>query len=337
MGKSIVFTLLRLVAQLLSLGIFVLQLFFLFPILASYMNVSQFPKLVSLLHYEQEIFTQVHAIIAHYIPTKFKNYDITRGLVIVTLFIVDSIFLKMSMVFRRKEQYYRQKGTYDSFVEEAKIPENSPLLKPLKAKLDLIETAKRKDRKRLIMDFMAIKSKLEELRRELSFLSIDVVDSTGMKKNEDPLAISADFYRYNDMLNDILKENKCVRFAMTPDGTMACFPTVNHAISAAQEILHQLIDFNRSQKSIKRDFAVRIGINAGPIYFDEDEPLETISDRVIDIAGHLQKHAEPNTIYIAKAIMPTSEVNGSFVEIEKIIDEQKIYRWEPKPATLSKA
>jgi hypothetical protein len=45
-------------------------------------------------------------------------------------------------------------------------------------------------------------------------------------------------------------------------------------------------------KLIKTDFSVRCGVNAGFVYFDETTPLE--ADRVIDVAGHMQKYADPS-------------------------------------------
>ena len=72
---------------------------------------------------------------------------------------------------------------------------------------------------------------------------------------------------------------------------------------------------------------VRCGINQGYVYFDEAIPLEEISDRVIDIAGHMQKNAPPNKICIAKpAIEPLQERNG-FVPAGRVVDGYEVYMW----------
>ena len=58
-------------------------------------------------------------------------------------------------------------------------------------------------------------------------------------------------------------------------------------------------------------------------------PIEQVSDRVIDIAGHMQKYAKPNCINIAaSAIEPLRNRNG-FSETTDVIDEQKVYEWKP--------
>lgn len=56
--------------------------------------------------------------------------------------------------------------------------------------------------------------------------------------------------------------------------------------------------------------------------------MEEMSDRVIDVAGHMQKYALPGTIAIAKpAIEPMQEREG-FKPTGKVIDGYDVYHWE---------
>ena len=71
----------------------------------------------------------------------------------------------------------------------------------------------------------------------------------------------------------------------------------------------------------------------------ESTPLEQVSDRVIDIAGHMQKYAEPNAVAIPKsAIKPLAEPDG-FSPTDKVIDGLEVYTWRrsttapPPPAS----
>ena len=61
--------------------------------------------------------------------------------------------------------------------------------------------------------------------------------------------------------------------------------------------IHHVI--GRDPVSIDGD---RCGVNAGYVHFDEATPMEAMSDRVIDIAGHMQKYAEPNTVAVARKL-----------------------------------
>ena len=69
-------------------------------------------------------------------------------------------------------------------------------------------------------------------------------------------------------------------------------------------------------------------MNTGFVYFDDSVPLEEMSDRVIDIAGHMQKHALPNTVCVAKpAIEPLRERIG-FEPAGRTVDGYEVYEWK---------
>lgn len=183
------------------------------------------------------------------------------------------------------------------------------------------------DRKKMLRQFATLKSKLDEMGHDRAFLAIDVVDSTGMKLDEDKHIAAFAFERYNELVNETLRENGVVKFATTPDGVMSCFRTVDDAVNAASNLLKKLVTFNKEQNSIKRDFQIRCGINSGFIYLDDDTPLEQVSDRIIDIAGHMQKYAKPNTINIAASAIEPLKNSSGFTETTDVIDGQQVYQW----------
>jgi hypothetical protein len=78
---------------------------------------------------------------------------------------------------------------------------------------------------------------------------------------------------------------------------------------------------------MKQDFAVRCGVNAGYVHFDDAAPLETISDRVIDIAGHMQKYAEPNTVAVARKIVEPLRQSDGFSPTDKVVDGYEVSAW----------
>ena len=136
-----------------------------------------------------------------------------------------------------------------------------------------------------------------------------------------------DFREYKRFVDRILATHGCLRAAWTPDGVMSCFTAVDAAVRAAREIITGLDRFNREVKSIRRDFSVRCGVNSGFVYYDGSVPLEEISDRVIDIAGHMQKHAKPNTVCVAKpAIEPLGDRIG-FEPSGRVVDGYEVYEW----------
>lgn len=157
-------------------------------------------------------------------------------------------------------------------------------------------------REELLKTLKEVQRNLDSMKRNLAFLAVDVVDSTGMKVGENPAVVELDFADYKNLIEKAFKENGYLKASWTPDGVMSCFNTADNAVKAAQKILRDLKDFNRNHKSIKRDFVVRCGINCGKVSYDENLPAESMCDRVIDIAGHFQKYAPPGNICISKNV-----------------------------------
>ncbi|HET6618034.1 MAG TPA: hypothetical protein VFH69_09505, partial [Gemmatimonadota bacterium] len=94
-----------------------------------------------------------------------------------------------------------------------------------------------------------------------------------------------------------------------------------------KDVIRGLRHFNDDLKLMKSDFRVRCGVNSGYVYMDDDVPLEEVSDRVIDIAGHMQKHAEPMTVSVAKTVVEPLTDRAGFQETPKIVDGYQVYAW----------
>lgn len=155
-------------------------------------------------------------------------------------------------------------------------------------------------RQEMLELYQEVRSNLEEMKTDLTFLSIDVVDSTGMKDGEESVAVEIDFSEYNKLIEAAFSRHGYLKAAWTPDGVMCCFATADAAVSAAREIIDEMVQFNMSEKFIKRNFSIRCGCNSGKVPYDEAVPLEALCDQVIDVAGHFQKHGMTNSICISK-------------------------------------
>jgi class 3 adenylate cyclase len=184
------------------------------------------------------------------------------------------------------------------------------------------------DREKLLEIYARTKRSLETQMQNLSFLAIDIVDSTGMKKGEDAALAERDFRQYKKLVQKAIDDNNGLKAAWTPDGVMICFETVENAVQAAKQVIGDLDHFNSHVKSIKRDFQVRAGINAGRVLFDDTVPMEEISDREIDIAGHMQKYADVNTIYVGENAIESMRSGAEFKPADRVIDGREVYYWK---------
>lgn len=290
----------------------------------------------------------VMTYIRQYAPTEYNHQDISRYVALgfsLTLFFIfgwlfDKISAQKAYFYSKAESARLRKMVQENTqipdprtgeIDPAAEANRKRLLKDFDAldtRIEQMGSAKKQDRKNLLKDFVALKKQLEAMGRDLAFLSIDVVDSTGMKEGEDVYVVSNDFIEYRNFVETRINANNCIKSTWTPDGLMACFGNLEDAVNAAQIILSELPTFN-ANKGMKRDFLLRCGINVGHVFFDDTLPLEQISDRAIDIAGHMQKHAEPNTIFIAKQIIKPVDIMKGFNKTDRHVDGLDAYRWDP--------
>jgi class 3 adenylate cyclase len=318
---------LRLVAGVLRVlhGVMIgIVLLYLVPFLAMASdNADHYAYIRSALAAEQAM----SALVRENVPTQYGGKDLTRLIVIVASLFIGGLFGRGADKLRNSAQFLSYRRNLDEWKSQQNISDNAIILSPLNRTLDELRNAKRKDRERLMREYSEAKKQLDAMGRDLAFLAVDVVDSTGMKLGEESAIVEHDFREYKRFVDRILATHGCLRTAWTPDGVMSCFTVVDAAVKAAREIITGLDRFNREVKSIRRDFSVRCGVNSGFVYYDGSVPLEEISDRVIDIAGHMQKHAKPNTVCVAKpAIEPLGDRVG-FEPSGRVVDGYEVYEW----------
>lgn len=265
------------------------------------------------------------------LPTKFGGKDRTDWVLIAGLLVLSAILGSVKIHLETAAYRRNLRRETDRWKSEMHLPARSAIAADLDAKVMNLQSGKTIDRQELLAIFAETKRKLDALARDLTFLSVDVVGSTQMKDSEEQAAIQHDFHEYRRLVERIFKNRNVVKAAWTPDGVMACFSNIDEAVQAGKDIINELVGFNRSVKLIRRDFIVRCGVNSGRVCFDDTMPLEAMSDRAIDIAGHMQKYADPNTIAIARTIVEPLRDVGGFTPARKVVDGYEVYSWSPAP------
>lgn len=315
-----------LLLKLARLGLWILMIIVALGILQPYVrNYSSYTYLQPV----SKVDKQINSTVKEYIPTTIGNHDWSRVLTLVGFLILLAIVSTADNHFKDARDKRRLTKELDRIKLQTHTAKQQKEITELQ---DRIQTTsmRGKSRSALLKEFASIKKELEKTGRNLAFLAIDVVNSTDMKKQEDPVIVERDFNEYHDFVQSKFQKYGYVKASWTPDGVMACFNNTEQAIEAAQAIIAGLTEFNQSVKMMRRDFAVRCGINSGFVYYDVTTPLEEFSDRVIDIAGHMQKHATPNSILIAKDMVEPVEEHGEFIKTTKIVDSLEAYEWNPE-------
>lgn len=184
-------------------------------------------------------------------------------------------------------------------------------------------------REELVRKYREIEQALKEAKRKrCTFLSIDVVGSTGMKDGETDIDITATFKAYEDLLKRTFLVNRAWKQAWTPDGVMICFLDRDKALASGKSILEKLEAFNRRDNKLKTPFQVRCGMNEGDVAIFEDTNLEKVVDHVIDIAGHMQKHAAPDTLWLSEELYNALDDRSGFGPADSEVDGLTAYAWK---------
>jgi serine/threonine protein kinase/class 3 adenylate cyclase len=189
------------------------------------------------------------------------------------------------------------------------------------------------DRLSLLRQYSETQKQLSKGQRHLAFLAADVVGSTAMKRDEDKLLIEHAFAEYRKFIERILRENNVWKASYTPDGLMAAFHSVDDAVAAGKQILSEIQFFNEGVHKLRSEFRIRCGVNAGEVIFPDEKTVEQITDFVIDLAGHMQKYAAPNALWLSKDVLETAKEREGFTLVStQEVDNRVTYEWTPNRA-----
>ncbi len=188
-------------------------------------------------------------------------------------------------------------------------------------------------REELLKRYREIENALKSSKRKrCTFLSVDVVGSTKMKVGERETAIAATFQAYEEMLRKIFDQYGAWKQAWTPDGVMICFLQPDLAAGAAKRILDSLKKFNDVENKLRTPFQVRCGLNEGEVPIFEDSKLEKVADRVIDVAGHLQKQGSVDALLVSEPTFQALADKSGFQAADFEVDGYKVFTWSAESA-----
>jgi pSer/pThr/pTyr-binding forkhead associated (FHA) protein len=131
-----------------------------------------------------------------------------------------------------------------------------------------------------------------------SFLDVDVVNSYGMKAQSgraDHIVVS--FERFRAFVGGVVVEHRGHVLNSNGDELMCYFESTLDAVRAGSQILVRLDLFNRDQNVLPVPFRFRLGIHTGQSLVDLDQGVAY--SPVLDVAGHLQKLADENALFVS--------------------------------------
>lgn len=166
-------------------------------------------------------------------------------------------------------------------------------------------------------------------RKRCTFLSVDVVGSTQIKRGEKEINVAATFQAYDEVVRKILAQYGAWKQTWTPDGVLACFLQTELAVAAAQRLLESLEKFNQIENRLRAPFQVRCGLNEGELAIYEDSRLKMVADHAIDLAGHLQKQCPPDTLRVSGEVYARLANTSGFQPTGGETEALAVWEWRP--------
>jgi len=261
------------------------------------------------------------------VPTEIGRRDLARVLVLLAALLTGATLdfgaNRLSAVTSKSSLHRR----FGKLKKSARKVSKHKSLTPIESKLKKLKPGDKKSREELVRLMVEARRELDAMTKDVAFLALDVVESTKMKLGEDTAFVEHDFKEFKRMVDGVIAREGMLKAAWTPDGAMICFDSLETAVRAAQAMLRQLPAFNAGTRMMRTPFRVRCGINAGRVQYDATTPMEEMSDNVIDVAGHMQKYADPDTIFVAGDLIRRRKFKQGFTPADTEVDGHAVSVW----------
>ncbi|HXE71695.1 MAG TPA: AAA-like domain-containing protein [Candidatus Nitrosotenuis sp.] len=143
-------------------------------------------------------------------------------------------------------------------------------------------------------------------RQVCTALSVDVVDSTRLKQDQDRVAVTYTFGQFFQYVQQTIRKYGGQVKDAAGDGVMCIFPTADAAVGCARDLQVNLPAFNRRHNRLSGTLQVRVGLNTGEVLARDLTDLrmtQGLYDYTLDLAGKVQKGVGPGEIALTHHTM----------------------------------
>lgn len=157
------------------------------------------------------------------------------------------------------------------------------------------------ERQQLLHQLLELQDKLKSDERFVTFLSIDIVGSTRLKAESDPLSIEFTFNEYHRYVEAMANRHGGRVHSTAGDGVTVVFEEPQNAYSAARALMAGLFEFNAFRNKIGKPIELRGGLHTGSVLAPGQDVRSVNFAHVIDIAAHMQKVAPVGCLAVSDA------------------------------------
>jgi class 3 adenylate cyclase len=174
--------------------------------------------------------------------------------------------------------------------------------------------------------------RLEAQKKSAAFLSVDVVESSAMKRAGTSLTAEYTFGQFQRWIDQVVQQ--CAGETYTPagDGVMCRFGSDAEALRAARRLQQELARFNEEHNRLPQPFRIRCGVSAGEIAFEAGSPISGLRSAIIDRAAALQKRAAPGGILVSGEVAAAALMElGPLTPLAEPIAGEPAFEWTGNP------
>jgi class 3 adenylate cyclase len=174
-----------------------------------------------------------------------------------------------------------------------------------------------------------LQRRLEGQKQRRTFLSVDVVGSSEMKRSANELAVEHSFGQYRAWVEEVVRAQGGEMQSAAGDGVMAIFPSDASAVRTARHLQEELACCNQTHNRLPLPFRIRCGVSAGEVAMEEGTPLGHLQSPVIDRAAALQKRAVPGDIIVSQEVAGAALVElGTLAPLAEPIAGEPAFSWK---------
>ncbi|MBS1723366.1 MAG: adenylate/guanylate cyclase domain-containing protein [Armatimonadetes bacterium] len=156
------------------------------------------------------------------------------------------------------------------------------------------------ERQALLQQLQDIQEKLKSDERFVTFLSVDIVGSTRIKTESDPLTVEFTFTEYHKFVESVVERFGGKVHSTAGDGVTCVFESPQMGYAAGRALLSGLFEFNSYRNRLAKPIELRAGVHTGSAHVAGQSLTNVNFAQVIDVAAHMQKSGEPGTLIVSE-------------------------------------
>lgn len=199
----------------------------------------------------------------------------------------------------------------------------------VRKKLGLRDPAR--ERQELLTQLLEIQDRLKSDEKFVTFLSVDMVGSTRIKGENDPLSVEFTFNEYHKFVEALAFKHGGRVHSTAGDGVTVAFDDPKHAFACGRALMAGLFEFNAFRNKLAKPIELRGGLHTGSVLAPGMDIKSVNFAHVIDIAAHMQKVCPIGCLAVSDATATYIPGGKSSIGDEQIeAQETKGTVWRPR-------